>query len=401
MEKMIRRYAKFLIDGCLGLKKNDKLFITAYDTIADFVNLVIEEAHQLGINDIKTLIQYPEKQKELYLTGNYDKIINSPYFDRTIFNQMAREGYAFLSLQTTLPGYFDEIDAHLMSKVMTYQAQSIAFYKEYQLKGKIKWNIACVPNDLWAKDLFGVSDKNKLWDYILSICLIKDDPYKAWSKKIAKLKRRAHYLNSLNIDKLIYTNNLGTNLEIGLPNNYIFESASGKNIVNMPTEEIFSTPDRLRVNGIVYASKPLIYNNHEINDFWIKFSDGKIIEYDAKKGKDILKGIIETDAGSHYLGEVALVDYDSPISNTNLVFKHTLYDENASCHLAIGEGFLECIKDGLQMNKEKLLKSGINLSHEHVDFFIGTRDLVIKAILKNKKEIVIMDKGNFVWEDNL
>ena len=164
----------------------------------------------------------------------------------------------------------------------------------------------------------------------------------------------------------------------------------------MPTEEVFTSPDYQKVNGIVYSSKDLYYNNNLISNFWLEFKDGCIINYDAKIGKDILTGIITTDEGSHYLGEVALVDDDSPISNTNIIFKNTLYDENASCHLAIGASFAECLKDGLNMSSEKLLTKGLNQSREHVDFFIGTKDLTVKAVLQNGQDLVIMENGNFV-----
>ena len=222
----------------------------------------------------------------------------------------------------------------------------------------------------------------------------------AWNKKLDKLKRRADYLNGLKIDYLVYRNSLGTDLSIGLPKGYLFCSAMADtnrgNIVNMPTEEVFTSPDRMRVNGRVYSSKVLLHNGNIIEDFWLEFKNGKIVDYDARKGKAILKGIIETDEGSHYLGEVALVDYTSPISLTNVLFKNTLFDENASCHLAIGEAFPECIEGGLNKSKEELLELGLNMSSEHVDFFIGTSDLEIKAVLQNDCETVIMKDGNFV-----
>ena len=401
MNDLKRKYAKFLIEGCLKLSKEDKLFIIGYSLIEDFIELVIEEAKKLGISDIKTLINNPFKQKELYLTKSYEEIISNPMMDRTMYNKMAREGYAFLSLSSTLPGFYEDVDAELLSKVAHYQLKSISEYKEYQLKGLIKWNISAVPNKIWAKDLFGSEDEDKLWNVLYDICLIReDDPTLAWNQKLAKLKRRADYLNELKIDHLVYQNSLGTNVSIGLPRGYLFCSAdedTGRgNIVNMPTEEVFTSPDRLRVNGRVYASKPLLHNGNIIEDFWLEFKDGKIVYYDAKKGKEILKGIIETDEGSHYLGEVALVDYTSPISLTNILFKNTLYDENASCHLAIGEGFPECIEGGFDKSKEELLALGLNMSHEHVDFFIGTSDLEIKAVLQNGRETVIMKDGNFV-----
>lgn len=401
MNDLKRKYARFLVQGCLHLKEGDKLFIIGYNLIEDFIKLVKEEAQKLGVTDVKTLINDPFKQKELYLSKSYEEIISNPIMDRTMYNTMAREGYAFLSLSSTLPGFYEDVDAELLSKVSHYQLKSISEYKEYQLKGLIKWNISAVPNKIWAKDLFGSKDEDKLWDLIFDICLIReDDPVLAWNKKLSKLKKRAEYLNGLKIDHLVYHNSLGTDVSIGLPRGYLFCSAdegTGKgNIVNMPTEEVFTSPDRLRVNGRVYSSKVLLHNSNIIKDFWLEFRDGKIVDYDAKKGKEILKGIIETDEGSYYLGEVALVDYTSPISLTNILFKNTLYDENASCHLAIGEAFPECIEGGLDKSREELLELGLNMSHEHVDFFIGTEDLEIKAVLQNGCETVIMKDGNFV-----
>ena len=401
MNDLKRKYARFLVQGCLHLKEGDKLFIIGYNLIEDFIKLVKEEAQKLGVTDVKTLINDPFKQKELYLSKSYEEIISNPIMDRTMYNTMAREGYAFLSLSSTLPGFYEDVDAELLSKVSHYQLKSISEYKEYQLKGLIKWNISAVPNKIWAKDLFGSKDEDKLWDLIFDICLIReDDPVLAWNKKLSKLKKRAEYLNGLKIDHLVYHNSLGTDVSIGLPKGYLFCSAdegTGKgNIVNMPTEEVFTSPDRLRVNGRVYSSKVLLHNSNIIEDFWLEFRDGKIVDYDAKKGKEILKCIIETDEGTYYLGEVALVDYTSPISLTNILFKNTLFDENASCHLAIGEAFPECIEGGLDKSREELLELGLNMSHEHVDFFIGTEDLEIKAVLQNGCETVIMKDGNFV-----
>ena len=397
MKELKRKYARFLIEGCLRLKEGDKLFIIGYCLIQDFIDLVISEANKMGITDIKTLVNDPFKQKELYLTKNYEEIISNPMMDRTMYNQMAEEGYAFLSLSSPLPGFYEDVDPLLLSKVSQHQMKSISVYKDYQLKGLIKWNISAVPNKIWAKDILGSDDVDQLWNYIFDICLIKEgDPVALWDKKMNKLKQRAEYLNQLEIDHLIYHNSLGTDVTIGLPMGYLFQSADEGNIVNMPTEEVFTSPDRLRINGRVYSSKPLLYNGNLIEDFWFQFKEGKIINYDALKGKEILKGIMYTDEGACYLGEVALVDYNSPISLTNVLFKNTLYDENASCHLAIGQAFAECIRGGLDLSKEELMKKGLNMSHEHVDFFIGTADLEVKAVLKNGLEVVIMKDGNFV-----
>ena len=400
MEDKIRKYAKFLVEGCLKLKKGDKLFIVGITLIKDFIDIVIEEALKLGIENIETLISNPYKQREMYMNNTLNEIKESPLFDRSKYNEMAKEGYAFLNIYSPMPNFLSEVNADILSEVSRFQMESIKDYRERQNKGLIKWNISSVPNLVWANSLD--MDINHLWELILDICLINEENIiGAWTKKLETMAKRASYLNNLDIDKLVYKNSLGTNLEIGLPKGYLFQCADGINIVNMPTEEVFTSPDRLRVNGIVYSSKMLIHNDNVIDDFWLSFKNGEIIDFDAKCGKDILKGIIETDEGSRFLGEVALVDYDSPISKTEVVSKNTLYDENASCHLAIGASFAECIEDGLTKTNEELLKLGLNYSKEHVDFFIGNRDLEIKAVLQNGEEVVIMENGNFVGSENL
>ena len=196
-----------------------------------------------------------------------------------------------------------------------------------------------------------------------------------------------------------YKNNLGTDLTVELPSDVIWNSAAGEEdsnmLVNMPSYEIFTSPNYKKTSGIVYSAKPLIYGGGKIDEFYIEFKEGKVINYDAKQGKEILKQIIESDENSCYLGEVALVNNNSPISNTNLVFGTTLFDENASCHLALGDGFPDSLKEGLTMTKDELLRKGINQSKNHVDFMIGTKDLEIEAETKDGIVQIFKD-GNFV-----
>ena len=222
----------------------------------------------------------------------------------------------------------------------------------------------------------------------------KEDPIKEWNEKSEKNKKIVDKLNDLKIKTLHYKNKLGTDFKISFNEN-IWCGASTKTkdgrdiIVNMPTEEVFTTPNKYTANGIVYSSKPLVYNSSLIDKFFIEFKDGKVINFDAKIGKDILKSIIEIENGN-YLGEVALVDKLSPINLSNILFFETLYDENASCHLALGDGFPECIK-----SEKSLDELGVNKSKTHVDFMIGTDDLEIIAELENEKKL-IMKNGTFV-----
>ena len=211
------------------------------------------------------------------------------------------------------------------------------------------------------------------------------------------------FLNSNNFKYLQYKNSLGTDLKIELPENHLWLGGSDftpdgiEFIANMPTEEVFTLPKKDGVNGIVVSSKPLNYNGNLIEKFSITFKQGKIVDFNAEVGYDILKSIIETDEGSHYLGEVALVPYDSPISNSNILFYNTLFDENASCHLAIGKAYPVCIKNGENLNDEELAEQGVNDSFVHEDFMVGTEDLQIIGITADGKQISIIENGNFAF----
>ena len=234
--------------------------------------------------------------------------------------------------------------------------------------------------------------------------IYEDDPIKAWDEKIKRTQMKCDILNKLQFKYLHYTNSLGTDLTIELPKNHIWSGAGKENqdgiplIVNMPSEEVFTSPKYDGINGIVYSARPLVYGGSLIENFSFEFKNGKVIKVKAQSGEEILKKMIETDDGSAYLGEVALVDYNSPISNTNLIFYETLYDENASCHLALGDSFPTCLKGGEDMTSEELRKQGLNKSLIHTDFMIGTSDLKIVGTTFKGEEITIFKNGNFILE---
>lgn len=213
------------------------------------------------------------------------------------------------------------------------------------------------------------------------------------------------YLNNKKFKKLVYKNSLGTNLEIELPvgHKWLGGSEISKNniefIANMPTEEIFTLPYKYGVNGVVYNSKPLVFGGSIIDGFKLVFKDGKVVEYSAKKGQDILEKMLDIDENSKYLGEVALVPYNSPISLSGKIFYNTLYDENASCHLAIGSAYPVCIENGDSLSEIELEEKGVNISNNHVDFMIGTKDLIVIGIEENGKEVTIIKDGNFAFTE--
>ena len=389
MKNNYRKYALLLLKRCLRIKKGQSLIISTPIEPLDFIRELTDVALELGVKDI--YYDYNDayiKHSHLKYLGK-DDINDNLLFNKKIFDEYTKKGAAILMLCGGSPDIMKDIDSEKLDYIAKLSLSSRKLFRKLQLTYEVSWCIASVATLDHAKKVFPTSTTPlvDLWNNIFKMCLIdKKDPIKEWDSKIVLNRKRVDKLNSLNIKKLIYKNKLGTDFEIGFNNN-IWCGADTKNnlIVNMPTEEIFTSPDKNTMNGIVFASKPLIYNGNIIDDFWIKFKNGKVTNYDAKKGKKLLKSIIDIKGGNR-LGEVALVDVTSPISKSNIVFFETLYDENASCHLALGEGFTECSKE----DSPKWL----NKSLTHVDFMIGTDDLNITAIT-DKGNIVIMENGKF------
>ena len=399
---MENKYIELLLTRCLNFEKSNSLFIS-YDKInKPFIDKLIKRAKELGISDIGI------DEEDINITHgklknlSIEEIEKDSYFNKSIWDEYAIKNASFLMFETEFPHLMDDIKPENIAKARFVNRTTRKIFRQKETTYQIPWCIAALPNEIWAKHLFK-DDPNsyqKLTDTIYKMCMINTpNPINSWNNYLESCKNIVDKLNKLEIKTLHYTNSLGTDLNIEMPDNCIWVSAAnednGMMIVNMPSYEIFSTPNYKKTNGIVYSSRPLIYGGGIIDDFYLQFKDGKVIDYNAKIGKDILKGIIESDSQSSFLGEIALVNNDSPISNTNLVFGTTLFDENASCHLALGEGFSECIENGLNLTKAQLLKAGINQSENHVDFMIGTKDLEIEAETKNGKKVKIFKKGNF------
>ena len=399
---MDEKYIKLLINKCTNLKENKILFISYHKEIKDFIDKLVEYVKSIGVEDIYLDEEDIYKTHDILKSTTEEEINNSNYFDKSIWDEYAKKKASFLMFETEYPGLMDDIDSKLLALASKRKRETKPLFRKMEERCEIPWCIAAYPGKLWAEKLFKEDNNSyqKLKDYIYKICMIdKNNPDKEWDKLLTKNNNVMKKLNNLNLEKLIYQNKLGTNLEVYLPNNYLYSSAKDRTcIVNMPSYEVFTSPIYNKTNGIVYASKPLSYNGGLIDNFWIKFKNGKVIDYDAKVGKELLKEIIDTDNNSCYLGECALVEKDSPIEKLNINFNTTLIDENASCHLALGAGFPECIKDGLTMKDEELLKKGINISKQHVDFMIGTSNLKITGYTKEGKKVDIFENGKFTKE---
>ena len=397
---MKEKYIKLLLERCINFDKSNSLLISGDKINKDFIDEVVLKVKEMGINDIYVDLEDINVTHDKLINSTIEEIEHDSYFDKSIWDEFAKKDATFIMFDTEFPHVMDDVDPKKITKAKEINRKTRPLFRKKESNMQISWCIIALANPIWANDIFK-NDKDsyqKLENLIYECCMVNEaNPIEAWNNFLEESNALASKLNELNIKKLHYTNSLGTDLEIEMPKDHIWISAGsegGRSIVNMPTYEIFSSPNYKGVNGIVYNALPLIYGGGKVDGFYIKFKDGKVVDYDSKVGKEILKGIIESDSNSCYLGEVALVNNDSPISNTKVVFGTTLFDENASCHLALGDGFSECIPNGLNMEKDELLKHGINQSSNHVDFMVGTPDLEIEAET-DKGMIKIFTKGNF------
>lgn len=403
---MMNKYAKLIVKRGINLQENQILVIDASIEHAMLVREITKVAYENKARDV--IVNYHDQYISYlrYKNNNLDFFNSIPNYIKELRNQYTSLNACFLSIIGDDPEGLKGIEA---SKL---QAYSIAYHKACKPYydgmdlGINRWCIVGAPTLRWANKVYPEqSDKEaleSLWNAIYKVCYVnKEDPVLFYDSYRRSFEARVNYLNKLNIKELHYTNSKGTNLYVGMNKNYLFAGGGSYtrdgiySFPNIPTVEIFTSPCFNLVNGRVYNTLPLYYNGNVVDDFYLDFKDGRVVNYKAKTGQEILASIIETDNGSHYLGEIALVPYDSPISNMKTLFYNTLFDENASCHIALGKGFSECIKDGLNMNKEQLLEKGINDSLTHVDFMIGSEDLHIDAKLDNNEIITIFDKGNW------
>ncbi len=303
------------------------------------------------------------------------------------------------------PDAFNGLDIDKMTQSRLARMKVLKKYRDLQ-ENKDQWTILAIPSKAWAKKVFPNESENvaveKLWEAIIKTTRLDgDDPIANWNEHVSVLCKKSKKLNELNLDYLKYSSSNGTDFTIKLQPNHLWLSAEEKNlngisyVANMPTEEVFTMPKKDGANGVVVATKPLSLGGVLIENFKMYFKDGYIYKVEAEKGLEMLEKTLNMDEGSRYLGEVALVPYDSPINQTGLLFYNTLFDENACCHLAFGAAFSNNLKGYENMSKEDLEKVGFNDSVNHVDFMIGSSDLEIKGYDFAGKEYVIFKNG--VW----
>lgn len=405
-QNKLKNYAELVVKTGINIQHNQILVINTPIECAEFARMISEVAYEAGAREVVMNWNDEKSTKIKYLHAPEEVFDEYPDWRRDFSISNARKGAAFLSISASDPELMKDVDPSRMVRQQKVASAALKEYRERLMGNKNAWCVVSVPTVAWAKKVFPHATEEEaveqLWEAIFkAVRADQDNPVQSWEEHKKALQNSMNFLNESNFKTLHLTNSLGTKLEIELPDDHLWLGGSEftpekvEFIANIPTEEVFTLPKKTGVNGIVYSSKPLNYNGNLIDEFSLTFKDGKVVDYTAKQGYETLKSLIETDEGSHYLGEVALVPYQSPISQSNILFFNTLYDENASCHLAIGKAYPVCIKGGEDMSKEELEQRGVNESITHVDFMFGTKDLQITGITSSGEEKIIFKDGNF------
>ena len=404
--ELLQKYARLLVKTGVNIQKDQILVVNAPVECAEIVRLIAKIAYEEGAREVvlnwldDTLLRYK------YLFAPNDVFDEYPEWRKEFSVSYAKKGAAFLSISASDPEALKGVDPDRISRANKAASTQLVEYRQRLMANKNVWCVASIPTESWAKKVFpqatGEEAIEKLWEAIFkAVRADLEDPVAAWDQHKQNLKISLDFLNKNNFKALKFNNGIGTDLTIELAENHIWAGGSDKSpegvefIANMPTEEVFTAPKKTGANGKVVSSKPLNLNGNLVDKFSFTFENGRIVDYSAEVGYESLKKLIETDEGAHYLGEVALVQYDSPICQSNILFYNTLYDENASCHFAIGKAYPINLKGGTAMNTEELAAAGLNDSLTHVDFMIGTEDLNITGITQDGREIPVFVNGNF------
>lgn len=406
---LLKKYAKLAIETGVNVQKGQLLWINSPVECYEFTRLLVEAAYVAGAKDVEIGWSDNSIAKSGYLYKSEEdlSIIEDSQVRRRL--EFVEKGCALISITSPVPEGLKGVDASKVGAYIKSLSKALEPVHDATMANRNQWCVIAVPNKTWASMVFPEDEENvayeKLWKHILDASRVKEesDPIAEWEKHNESFAKRSKILNDYNFKSLYFKNSLGTDIEIGLVKNHIWcggvdYSTQGIPFnANIPTEEIFTMPSKDNVNGKVYASKPLEYQGKLIKDFYFEFKNGKVVNYDAKEEKDALTSLLETDEGSKHIGEVALVPYDSPISNSNILFFNILFDENASCHLALGAAYPTNLAGGTEMSKEELSDAGANQSLNHVDFMFGTSDMEITGIKEDGTKVQIFKEGNFVF----
>lgn len=405
LEMQIKKYASLALQVGIGLKEKEGLIITTNEYGLNLAREVSNQAYALGAKHVEILFQDDAITIGRYENAQNYVFENYPKCKVEALVSMYEDNFHHLYITAPNPGLLKGIDSKLINLDQKTISSAMEKAVDYRITSKTKWCILAVPSPEWAKSIFAdmplPQAMNLLWQKIFAATRIDfPDPVNAWNEHDKKLKGYKNYLNENEFEKLVF-NSPGTNLEVYLALDHLWMGGSKTSVkgdsyvANIPTEEVFTTPFKTKVNGTLRATKPLYLSGKIIDDFGFVFKDGKVVDFYAREGRELLALLLENDEGSSFLGEVALVSFDSPISNTNILFKNTLFDENASVHFALGRAYPYAMRNGTNLTHDELAQKGANYSFNHVDFMVGGPDMQITAYKKNGETVEIFKDGNW------
>ena len=403
---IFNKYSKVILSSALKIKKGDVLWLKAEPVHLEFARLLAQNAYKLGAKYVNVSLEDPAFNRIRIDQVTEDKYLDYiPGYRSSMFDSIVEEGWRSLALRgPSNPDLMEGVNSKKLGR--STKAASIA-RKNFQTaaaSNKIPWNVCLAPTKAWAEKVLGSSDnwEEEIWKVLIPILrLDKDDPAAAWLLHDAKLKNRADFLNKHKFSKIKFTGP-GTNLTVGLLPDRHFNAGSctasdgTKFFPNIPTEEIFSTPDMTATEGKVVCTRPVTVYGAQVNEAWFLFKEGKVVECGAKTNADVLQQFVKADVGASMLGEVALVGIDSPIYQSGKIFHNILFDENASCHIALGNGYPDCIKNGTRMSEQELKECNCNQSLVHTDFMISSEEVDVFGVKEDGSEILLLKNGNFV-----
>ncbi|MHC5229577.1 aminopeptidase [Enterococcus sp. LJL99] len=402
----LKKYAQLIVETGVNVQKGQMVVLQISVDQAPLARLITKEAYRLGAGDV--IVQWNDDsiQREFLIHADQTNLETIPQYKIDQTDDWVKKGASRISVVSSNPEALAGVDS---TRVATFQAASGKALKNLRKAtqaNKVSWTVVAAAGKEWAAKVFPTLNTSEeqvdaLWDQIFKTTRIySENPINAWQQHDQKLASKAEELNKEQFTALHYTAP-GTDLTVGLPKNHIWEGAGSDNargekfMANMPTEEVFTAPDSRRVDGYVSSTKPLSYAGTTISGMKFTFKEGKVVEFSAEKGEEVLAKLLDTDEGARRLGEVALVPDPSPISQSGITFYNTLFDENASNHLAFGSAYAFNVENGTEMSEEELVEVGLNRSHTHVDFMIGSNQMSVDGIKEDGTRVAIFRNGDW------
>lgn len=404
---LLNSYADLVVKVGVHIQPGQSLIVQAPLETAEFTRLVVAKAYEAGAKYVQVDWDDEAITRIRYEKAADDSFDYYPKWHADMLERFAEEGGALLHIKVPDPMLLKGIDGSKVSRAVKAAAIARQGFQQYTRNNRITWSLIKAPTRAWADKVFADLPEEErvqaMWDAVFQMNRVTDgeDAVAAWQDHIAHLKERQNAMNAKRYKSLHYRAP-GTDLKVGLPEGHLWLGGGDYNeagvyfVANMPTEEIYSMPLRTAVNGTVTSTMPLNLNGRLVEGIRLTFKDGKVVSYEASSGEEHLASLLETDEGASYLGEIALVPHDSPISRMNRIFYNTGIDENASCHFALGSAYPVNIEGGAALSKEELLSRGANVSLTHVDFMVGSAELDIDGELEDGSIEPVFRQGNWV-----